>query len=297
MVTKPLGLIGIGLLGTALAGRLLGAGFRVVGTDVDPRRRDALRSMGGDVAEDAGDVVRSCDRILLSLPTSEIVAEVLDGVAGSLGPGQMVIDTTTGDPTQMAAMGDRLEARGVAYLDATVSGSSEQARRGDVVLMVGGDERAFASCGDLFGALARAAYHVGPTGSGAKMKLATNLVLGLNRMALAEGLALARGLGMDLGLTLSVLMDSAAYSRVMDAKGAKMIARDFTPQARLSQHLKDVHLILDEARRVGVASPLSEVHRTMLEAAVGAGYGDADNSAIFLAYDVPRTPDGRCRSD
>ncbi len=297
MVTKPLGLIGIGLLGTALAGRLLGAGFRVVGTDVDPVRTDALRGLGGEVAEDAGDVVRSCDRILLSLPTSEIVAEVLDGVAGSLGPGQMVIDTTTGDPMQMAAMGDRLEARGVSYLDATVSGSSEQARRGDVVLMVGGDDRAFAACGDLFGALARAAFHVGPTGSGEKMKLATNLVLGLNRMALAEGLALARGLGLDLGLTLSVMMESAAYSRVMDAKGAKMIARDFAPQARLSQHLKDVRLILDEARRVGVASPLSEAHRTMLETAVGARYGDADNSAIFLAYDVPGTPDGRDRSD
>ena len=297
MATRPLGLIGIGLLGTALAGRLLGAGFRVVGTDLDPGRRDALRGLGGDVAEDADDVVRSCDRILLSLPTSETVAEVLDGVAGSLGPGRTVIDTTTGDPTQMAAIGDRLAARGVAYLDATVSGSSEQARRGDVVLMVGGDERAFAACGDVFGALARAAFHVGPTGSGAKMKLATNLVLGLNRMALAEGLALARGLGLDLGLTLSVLKESAAYSRVMDAKGPKMIARDFTPQARLSQHLKDVRLILDEARRVGVASPLSEAHRTMLEMAVGAGYGDADNSAIFLAYDRPRTPDGRRRSD
>ncbi|MEJ7638549.1 MAG: NAD(P)-dependent oxidoreductase, partial [Singulisphaera sp.] len=210
------------------------------------------------------------------------------GVADSLGPGQTVIDTTTGDPTQMAALGDRLGVRGVAYLDATVSGSSEQARRGDVVLMVGGDGRVFASCGDLFGAMARAAFHVGPTGSGAKMKLATNLVLGLNRMALAEGLALARGLGLDLGLTLAVLRESAAYSRAMDAKGAKMIARDFTPQARLSQHLKDVRLILDEARRVGVASPLSEAHRTMLEAAVGAGHGDADNSAIFLAYDRPR---------
>ncbi len=285
MVMRPLGLIGIGLLGTALAGRLLGAGFRVVGTDIDAGRREALRGQGGDVAEDAGEVVRSCDRILLSLPTSEVVAEVLDAVAGSLGPGRTVIDTTTGAPAQMAATGERLAARGVAYLDATVSGSSEQARRGDVVFMVGGDEAAFAACGDVFGALARAAFHVGPTGSGAKMKLATNLVLGLNRMALAEGLALARGLGLDLGLTLSVLKESAAYSRVMDAKGPKMIARDFTPQARLSQHLKDVRLILDEAGRVGVASPLSEAHRTMLEMAVGAGYGDADNSAIFLAYD------------
>jgi 3-hydroxyisobutyrate dehydrogenase-like beta-hydroxyacid dehydrogenase len=187
-------------------------------------------------------------------------------------------------------MGARLAARGVAYLDATVSGSSEQARRGEAVVMVGGDPRAFAACRDVFDAIARNAFHVGPVGAGARMKLATNLVLGLNRAALAEGLAFARRMGLDPSLTLEILRAGAAYSRIMDAKGPKMIAGDFAPQARLSQHLKDVRLILAEARRAGAATPLSEAHRGLLEAAEAAGFGAADNSAIIRAFEPGDPP-------
>ena len=113
--------------------------------------------------------------------------------------------------------------------------------------MVGGDGGAFDACRDLFDALARAAFHVGPVGSGARMKLATNLVLGLNRAALAEGLAFARSIGLDPAQALEIVLRGAAASRVADAKGPRMLAGDFAPEARLSQHLKDVRLILAEA--------------------------------------------------
>jgi 3-hydroxyisobutyrate dehydrogenase-like beta-hydroxyacid dehydrogenase len=279
-----LGLIGLGLLGGAMAERLLSRGFRVLGVDVEPARCAAHQGRGGEVAASACEVAGSCDRILLSLPTGDVAAGVVEQIEPALRPGRVIIDTTTGEPGGAERMGDRLAARGVAYLDATVSGSSEGARRGDVVIMAGGEARAFDACRDVFGALARAAFHVGPCGSGARMKLATNLVLGLNRAALAEGLAFARSLGLDPGLTLAVLREGAAYSRAMDAKGPKMIAGDFAPQARLSQHLKDVRLILAEARRAGAATPLSDVHCVLLEAAEAAGYGEADNSAIFRAY-------------
>jgi 3-hydroxyisobutyrate dehydrogenase-like beta-hydroxyacid dehydrogenase len=231
------------------------------------------------------EVVRSCDRVILSLPTSDVAAAVLAQAEESLRPGQTIIDTTTGDPETVVAIGERLAGRGVAYLDATVSGSSEQARRGDVVVMVGGAERAFAGCRDLFESFARSSFHVGPCGAGSRMKLATNLVLGLNRAALAEGLAFARRSGLDPELTLAILREGIAYSRVMDTKGPKMIAGDFRPQARLSQHLKDVRLILAEAERTGAATPLSETHRALLEAAEAAGYGEADNSAIVRVYE------------
>ncbi len=197
-----LGLIGVGLLGGAMAERLVGRGVGVLGSDLDPSRREALRGMGGEVAPSACEVARSCDRVILSLPTSDVAAEVVAQVEASLRPGATIIDTTTGEPADAVAMGARLAARGVAYLDATVSGSSEQARRGEVVVMVGGDPRSFADCRDVFDAIARAAFHVGPVGAGARMKLATNLVLGLNRAALAEGLAFARRMGLDPSLTL-----------------------------------------------------------------------------------------------
>ena len=113
------------------------------------------------------------------------------------------------------------------------------------------------------------------------MKLVTNLVLGLNRAALAEGLVLAEELGVDGKQAFDVLRRSMAYSRIMDTKGEKMLTRDFTPQARLSQHLKDVRLILASSR---MPLPLSEAHRALLEKAEALGFGGADNSAVISAY-------------
>jgi 3-hydroxyisobutyrate dehydrogenase-like beta-hydroxyacid dehydrogenase len=177
----------------------------------------------------------------------------------------------------------------VQFLDATISGSSAQVRRGDVLVMVGGDESAFAPCRRLFESFAWQVRHVGPSGHGAMMKLVTNLVLGLNRAALAEGLAFAESVGLDAATTLSVLRDSMAYSRIMDTKGPKMVARDFTPEARLSQHLKDVRLIREAAERAGQSLPLSTEHQRLLELAESLGLGQLDNSAIRQALS-PRQP-------
>jgi 3-hydroxyisobutyrate dehydrogenase-like beta-hydroxyacid dehydrogenase len=121
------------------------------------------------------------------------------------------------------------------------------------------------------------------------MKLVVNLVLGLNRAVLAEGLSLARACGLDLPETLRVLRAGAAYSRVMDSKGPKMIAGEFQPQARLSQHLKDVRLILAEAERAGALVPLSRLHRDLLEAVEAGGWGEEDNAAVIRAF-APRLP-------
>ncbi len=147
--------------------------------------------------------------------------------------------------------------------------------------MVGGGAADFARCAVLFAALGSRAIHVGANGDGARMKLVTNLVLGLNRPALAEGLALAEAMGLDLRQTLHVLQSSAAASRIMDSKGGKMIARDFSPVARLSQHLKDVRLIQQAAAAAGLRLPLTEAHRHLLEQAENAGLGAQDNSALI----------------
>src|SRR5206468_3291821 len=167
-------------------------------------------------------VVGECQRILLSLPDSNVVDQVLDEVEDDLRNGQIIVDTTTGDPARAGALGERLGRMGVKFLDATISGSSAQVRAGEVTLMVGGSEAAFKRCRDLFDLFAEHAFRVGPCGSGSTMKLVTNLVLGLNRAALAEGLTFAKALGLDLGQALEVLRKSMAYSAIMDTKGAKM---------------------------------------------------------------------------
>ena len=224
------GIIGMGLMGSALM-RMTGAAR---GWDIDASRCvNALT---------AGEVFDHCDVVFLCLPNSDIVRSVVNSL--SLKPGLTLIDTTTGDPTEMAEIGTELMAKGVHYLDATVSGSSAQLLQRDVLVMVGGEAAVFEQCHDLFAKFAREVIHVGPCGSGAKMKLVTNLVLGLNRAALAEGLAFAWDLDLNPVETLDVLRRSMAYSRIMDTKGEKMITQDFTPQAKLSQHLKDVRLML-----------------------------------------------------
>lgn len=280
-----IGMIGIGLLGSALAERLLRAGWSVIGFDADAARRLEFAGQGGESATQAAAVAQSAQHVILSLPDSHVVERVTDEICDHLQPGAIVIDTTTGAPQSTEATAARLAARGVAFLDATVAGSSQQARLGEAVLMVGGERSAFETCHGLFEQLARQVFYLGPSGSGARMKLVVNLVLGLNRVVLAEGLNLARRCGMDLPTCLDVLRAGAAYSAIMDTKGPKMIGDDFSPQARLAQHHKDVELILELGRQSASALPLSQVHSELLRRAIELGYADADNSAVIKAFD------------
>ncbi len=281
---RTLGLIGVGLLGSALAERFLAAGWEVVGYDKEASRRDRLRELGGRPATSVAQAVQGCSRLVLCLPTSSVSAEVLDAVRPLLRPGLIVVDTTTGDPEEMAAIGESLGRVGVRYLDATVGGSSKQVRADENNRFAGGDPSAYQACTDLFASFARRAFHAGPCGYGAQMKLVATLVLGLNRAVLAEGLAFAAACGLDPATTLEILKEGPAYSKAMDIKGRKMLTGDFTPEARLAQHLKDVRLILASGARCGARLPFSELHRALLEELEKAGYGGDDNSAIIRAF-------------
>ena len=273
-MAEAIGIIGLGLVGSALAELLLARGDAVIGCDIDPARNAALAAKGGEAVSTPADVAARCDRILLALMTTAIVRQVVEGEDGILSAARRpscILDTTTGDPDETAALAGRLAGQGVAYLDATISGSSAQIRRREGTFMVGGAPESFARHRDLLAVFSDRVYHLGPAGSGSRAKLASNLVLGLNRLVLAEGLVFAERLGLDL----------PAYSAAMDVKGRQMIAGDFTPVARLRQHLKDVELILEYARQAGQELPLSDVHRDLLGHAVAAGDGDLDNAAVI----------------
>jgi 3-hydroxyisobutyrate dehydrogenase-like beta-hydroxyacid dehydrogenase len=282
---EQVGMIGLGLLGAAISERLLAAGNSVTGFDLSAECVQQFKAAGGVPAGSAIAVAEQCDVVLLSLPDSKIVATVVDGLAKSLRAGQRIVDTSTGEPWETEAIAKVLRDYGVEYLDATILGSSVQVRSGDVVAMVGGSREGFAASRQLLSSFAREVFHVGPIGAGSRMKLVVNLVLGLNRAVLAEGLTLAKAFDLDLPMALEILKSGAAFSRVMETKGEKMLAGDFAPQARLSQHLKDVRLMLAAAERTGTPLPLSEVHRRLLERAEAAGFGDADNSAVLRAFD------------
>lgn len=284
---KRLGIVGLGLMGQAMAKRYLAAGFEVVGWDVAVEARAALCKQGGRAATSTAGLFAEVNRVVLCLPDSPIVREVLTQVK-DLQPGVVIIDTSTGNPDDAVAIAAAMAARGVHYVDATISGSSAQVEAGTVTIMAGGEAAIVEGCRDVFDCLGPAVFHVGPAGNGSRMKLVTNLVLGLNRAALAEGLSLAQALGLLLPQTLEVLQGSMAYSRIMDTKGMKMITGDFKPQAKLSQHLKDVRLMLEAAAASDLQLPLSETHRDLLERAEALGCGEMDNSAIISAFS--RTP-------
>jgi len=276
--TDRIGVIGLGLMGTALTERLLEHGYQVM---VWNRTREKATPLLKRGAEWRDNPAAECKRIIISLYTTEIVQQVLEQMKDALHTGQIILDTTTGEPEQTAALGAQLSDGGIFYLDSPISGSSEQTRQGEATTIVSGDDKAFAACADLWRVIGKKVFYVGKCGNASKMKLITNLVLGLNRAALAEGLAFAEALGIPASTALEVMSGSMAYSRTMDSKGRKMLERDFTVQARLSQHLKDVRLILEAAKSAEVILPLSETHRQVLEQAEASGFGELDNSAII----------------
>jgi len=284
---RDVGLIGIGLLGTAMATRFIAAGRNVLGFDVDARRREALEQLGGYSVENVSEVFQRRKTLVLSLPNSDIAREVLEAARQEFTAGLTILDTTTGDPQAMAHLGSWLAEHQVDYFDATIAGSSRQAAEGDVVGMVGGPGSLLAKCEEVLGDFCKQIFHLGDWGAGARMKLVVNLVLGLNRAVLAEGLTLAQAMGVDAQQALEVLSAGVAYSRVMDTKGPKMIRRDFSVEARVVQHLKDVRLMLATADEQSTSLPLSQLHEQLLAKLAAAGFGDVDNSAIIEAFQTP----------
>jgi len=283
-MTNRIGLIGLGLVGTAIAESLLSQQFDVVGFDISPQRCHQLEKSGGKSMSSAADVADRVERVILSLPDTTVVLQVVEDPKGILDAESLpthIIDTTTGDPEETMSLAQRLAEHGIAFLDSTISGSSRQVRERKAVLMVGGDKAEFEKCRDIFSALTEKIFYVGPSGSGSKAKLASNLILGLNRLALAEGLVFAEKLGLDLEAFLDLLKATPAYSAIMDTKGEKMLRDDFAPQARIRQHHKDVALILKYAERMGQELPLSKAHLDVLEKSIASGDADLDNSAII----------------
>lgn len=282
----PVCVVGLGLMGTAIARRLLDAGCEVRVWNRTPARADALLARGARWTDDP---LGECHLVIVSLYDGAAVRDVMEPWLARAAPGRVVVDTSTVDPAVTESLAAAARARGLSWLDAPISGSSVQTARGEATVLVGGTAEEVLALGDLWAILGGRRHHVGPTGSASRMKLVTNLVLGLNRAALAEGLVLAGVLGIDPQAALDVLRDSPAASRQMDTKGPKMVAGDFSVQARLGQHLKDVDLILDAAAGAGVTLTLAAAHRAILDTAVAAGLGDLDNSAIISAY----RPDSR----
>src|SRR5215510_16086226 len=210
----PVGIVGLGLMGEVYAQRLIDAKFPVVGFDIDPARRNRLREIGGSPVASVAELAHPSHCIIVAVFNTEQVEDVIEHKmlpALGDGSGKIVLCMSTCDPDRVAALARRVIPRGIRYLDVPVSGTSDQVRRGEGVALIGGDAAIADEVKDVLDALFARGFHIGEVGDGGRAKLAVNLVLGLNRLALAEGLVFAERLGLDPAAFLEVARGSASY--------------------------------------------------------------------------------------
>ena len=278
------GVVGMGLMGQAFTHHLLQSGFKVQGFDIDEQRARQLHERGGVPVESPAATARGARWVLTSLPNSDIVREVVlgpDGIAQGAGPGLIIADASTSRPENSERLGAELAKRGIGFLDAAVSGTSAMAWKKDLIVIAGGTPEAFEACKPLFAGFARAAYHMGPVGSGAMTKLVINLVLFGNRLALAEGLVLGMKAGMEGEALLRVLQDGACSSKTMIDKGPKMLRGDFSPEGHVRTSLKDARLALEQGQRLGAPMLVTTLWTQLQQAAYQQGLADKDSSAFI----------------
>lgn len=280
------GVVGLGLLGGAVASRLLAAGHAVVGFDVARERITALEARGGKGAPSAVAAARGADAVFTLLPSLASVEEVVLGPAGLITaarPDQPIVQMSTISPALTERLAGALAARGLAFLDCPVSGTSSMVERGDGILFVGGDRALYDRWRGVLEAILPHAVYIGRAGQAMMLKLIANLLVALNSAAAAEALNMARRAGLDVSLALDVLTKSAAGSRMLDVRGPMMVRDAFPAQMKLDLFMKDLHLIQDAAGAVGAPVPLTDVAERLYAATMTAGHHHEDLSVVIRA--------------
>ena len=256
-----LGFIGIGYMGGPIAQRLLQSGFSLTAYDRNRSKAEELARYGGVAAENIAELMVGCDVLLSCLPSDEAVLSVYLGPRGafaSMRAGSLAIEMSTVSPDTSRRIAEDASQRGIDVLDVTISGSTLAAEQGALVLFGGGDQTLFKAAESIFGAIARKYFYVGPSGSGATMKLVVNALLGIGMQAIAEAVALGEKAGLERKQLLEVLSQTAVVAPAHVGKLERAIKDDFTAQFPLRLMNKDFGLILSLAAAVGARVPATE---------------------------------------
>jgi 2-hydroxy-3-oxopropionate reductase len=280
---STIGVVGLGLLGHAVASRLLAARHAVVGYDVADERMVELLALGGKALGSIPAVTGAADAVCVVLPSLATVEDAILGPAGVLAGsrrGQVVIQMSTISPTLTRRLARDVAQRGLDFLDCPISGTSAQVARGDGIVLVGGDRALFERWRAVLESVLPRAFFVGPAGHAMTLKLVANLLVALHSAAAAEALTLARRAGLDPALALQILNASAAASKMLEVRGPSIVRDEFPPQMKLDLFMKDLHLIQEAGHDVGAALPLTDTAERLYAAAQSAGHGGADLSVV-----------------
>ena len=285
---RRIGVVGVGLLGSAVVARLLKGGFEVVGYDIRPDRVSALASSGLVGAGSPAEVVKAVDAVFTILTTPDVVERVwLDagGVLDAAAPPTALLQMSTVSPGLAKKIGEAAAARGLRFLDTPVSGTSTAVAAGNGTIFAGGDRSLFEACRPMLETIAAKVVHVGEVGAASVAKLAANLIGGINAIALAEALVLGAKAGLAPAALLEALRQSPVRSGTMDMRGPLMVSHRFEPHIRLDLFLKDFGLMLKEGERLGVPLPLTSVAHQLCTATSAAGHGDEDLAAVITTLE------------
>jgi 2-hydroxy-3-oxopropionate reductase len=283
-VAQVVGFIGLGIMGRPMAKNLRTAGYPLVVHNRSRAAVDELVQAGAKAATAPRDVAAQCDVLITMLPNSpdvELVALGKDGIIEGARRGLVFVDMSTISPIVSRKVGQALEPGGVRMLDAPVSGGEKGAIEGTLSIMVGGDKAIFEQVLPIFQALGKTITHLGPLGSGGFTKLANQVIVAVNLTALAEGLTLAAKAGLDRELTIKALSGGLAGSRCLDQKAPNYVQGSYKPGFKIDLHYKDLGLIMEAARALGVPLPATAVVQELFNALRVKGRGQLDHSAVI----------------
>jgi L-threonate 2-dehydrogenase len=274
--------VGLGIMGSAIAQHLLEAGCEVLGYDVDDARIRELESSGGTALSSAREAAERADVVVTSLPGSQAALDVCQEIAAGARAGLIVVETSTLPHEVKESCRDLVSAAGAELLDCPLSGTGAQARVRDVVVFGSGDEAAFERARTVMETFSRSVRYLGPFGSGSTMKLVANLLVAVHNAATAEAFALGEAAGLDPQQIYDTVRDGAGNSVIFEKRGQLMVDRTYRPAtAKVSMFVKDTGLIAEYAGRLGLDLPVLAATRPLYDRAVERGFADADAAALL----------------
>jgi 2-hydroxy-3-oxopropionate reductase len=285
---SKVGFVGLGIMGTPMAGHLLAAGHELHAFDIQPVP-PALVEQGARVCGCGREVAEKSDIVITMVPDTPHVAAALfdpNGVAEGLSPGKIVVDMSSISPVETKAFARRINELGCAYLDAPVSGGEVGAKAASLTIMVGGPAETFEKVRPLFEKMGKNITLVGGNGDGQTCKVANQIIVALNIEAVGEALLFASKMGADPAKVRQALMGGFASSRVLEVHGERMVKRTFDPGFRIELHQKDLNLALSSARAVGMSLPNTATAQELFNACAAHGGKGWDHSAMVRALEM-----------
>jgi 3-hydroxyisobutyrate dehydrogenase-like beta-hydroxyacid dehydrogenase len=280
-MAATVGVIGLGIMGGAMAANLLEAGFRVVGYDLVPAARRALKRAGGVAARSSADVARRAGVVITSLPSVAALAAVSAEIARAKRKGLIVLETSTMPLEAKQAARAIVERSGATVLDCPLSGTGAQARVKDLLVYASGARAAYRQCVPVFEGFARGHHYLGAFGNGSKMKYVANLLVAIHNVAAAEAMVLAKKAGLDPAQTLAVIGDGAGSSRMFQVRGPMMAKDDYSDATmKVEVWQKDMHIIGEYATQLGCPTPLFAASAPIYTAAMAEGYAREDTGSV-----------------